>query len=119
VKVTSPAVDFAEFLKQYEVDQAKFKRLKRQMKELGLTSEHELKLYLLSQDKDAVARCTATRVRSVKMDYKRGALVSSVKLTRPGIHRFDLQVTASDTKGHPIVRRRTLNAFARPRGSRG
>jgi len=80
-----------------------------------------------SQDKEAVARCTRMHVRSIPMDYKQGGLVSSTKSTRPlvssikftipGIHRFDLYVDALDHKGHHIVRTRTLNVWVNPHGS--
>jgi hypothetical protein len=111
VRAASPAVDLRAFLSDYHIDPAEFERMKKKMIELGLTSEDEFKLHILCRDKDAVARCTATRVRSIPMKLLRGDWVARFTFEIAGIHRFDLHMTALDDEKQPIVRARTLNVF--------
>jgi hypothetical protein len=113
VRVASPTVDLGEFLDSYKVDPAEWKRAKERGEELELISETELKLYALSQDKEAIAHCTKMSVQSVAMDYEQGKLVNKIEFTQPGMHRFDLYVDALDRKGYHIVRTRTLNVFVK------
>ncbi len=82
--------------------------------ELKLTTEEEVKLYALSQDKEAVAQCTLQLVQSIPMNYQDGKLISSVNFTIPGIHRFDLHVLALDRQRSRIVRTRILNILVSP-----
>lgn len=114
VRVASPVVNLEQFLREYKIAPARLRRLRREAKELKLTSEEEVKLYALSQDKEAVAQCAQQRIQSIPMNFQDGKLTSSVNFTIPGIHRFDLHVSALDRQGSRIVRTRTLNILVNP-----
>jgi hypothetical protein len=111
VKVASPVIDLGQFLKDYQVSPAVLKELKRKAKMLGLSTETELKLYALSHDQKAVAKCIQRQVQSVRLKYQDGYLASSITFDKPGIHQFDLHVRALDSKKSQIVRTCTTNVF--------
>ncbi|MCL4441797.1 MAG: VWA domain-containing protein, partial [Firmicutes bacterium] len=113
VRVSSPSVDFNKFLDRYQVDPAKLRRMGKKMRELGIVSEQEQKLYILSSDKEAVAHCTKMQVHTIPVEFHAGWCVSELTFNKPGIHRFDLYVTALENKKLRILRTRTLNIFVK------
>lgn len=113
VTVASPLVDCERFIAEYQVDPATLRKYRRKFKELDLLSEMEQKLYVLSQDAAAVARCTQVRKQSIRLAHDQDALGGSVHLTSRGIHRFDFYLNARDHAGHRIVRSCTRNVLVR------
>jgi hypothetical protein len=111
--MASPMTDLGKFIQDYRIKPNVLQQLKEKREVLSLGSEMELKLYALSQDKDAVAHVTKMQARTLPMNYERADLVSEVKLVRPGMHHFHLQVMALDRQGYPITRTRTLHAWVR------
>lgn len=113
VRVTYPARSPSYLLSRYRVDSRKFARLKKRMQKLGISSEAELKLYLISRDKDFLAKYTKTVSKWVPMSYSRGKLVAKFDFFKEGIHRFDISVKAKDFEGNSFTRTRTFNIYGR------
>ena len=118
MEVTSPAIDILRFFEEYKVDPHDLEKMKPKFKKLGLTTQWEIKRFMLSRDKEAVAKYISVETRSVDMDFKDQELVSAIKLTRPGIHRFDLRLNAMINKQDRIVRTRTMNILVHPEGTK-
>ena len=65
--VASPIIDLGAFIKKYRVNPKILQRLKKEVKELKNASENELKLYVLSQDKKAVANVTKMQIQTFSL----------------------------------------------------
>ncbi|MCP4676295.1 MAG: hypothetical protein GY854_12445, partial [Deltaproteobacteria bacterium] len=119
VELASPAVDLNTFVRDLKVKDDDIRRLKKKDKTLKQASKTRLKLAYLSSQKNVVANLTRMEVNPLPIDYKRGYLESSMKLTKPGLHQVKLRLQALDERGHRIMRERTLNFFVNPKRAKG
>ncbi len=114
VNVTAPAIDVDRFFRTYKVSPAKLQSAKRQMKWPGHYTAREVKLYVISRDQEAVARCTKNVRKRVMLESKRGDLSGAYTFRKPGIHRLTMTVEAVDRKGERVVRTLERSVLVRP-----
>ena len=113
--VDAPAVNHQRFFNEYRVSAAKLRSARKKMKWPGPYTDSAVKLFVLNHDKEAVAKVTRTIGKRVRLESTRDALSGAFTFTKPGIHRFTMNVESDDRQDGRVVRTTTGSVYVRPR----
>jgi hypothetical protein len=113
VNVCAPAIDFKRFFLKYTVSAAKLRSAKKQMQWPGPHTDRAVKWFVLSHDKEAVARCSKTTRQSLLLEKRREDLTGNFTLKLPGNHHFTLMIDALDSSGDRVIRTLTRSIYVR------